>query len=156
VETIAFVIPMCAPRAEESHQSKHRVIPMSRFARGIPRASANVNQGNNLCHNALVAQPGIHNYFVYILTNQYRDVLYVGVTNDIRKRLQQHIDDAQTTRQHFSGRYNCVFLIYYELFQHIDAAINRETEIKAWRREKKDRLINSVNPEWKFLNDELW
>jgi putative endonuclease len=103
-----------------------------------------------------VKQFGIHNYFVYILTNQGRNVLYIGVTNDIRARLQQHIDDAETERKHFSGQYNCVNLIYYERFDDINVAIRREKEIKAWRREKKERLINSVNPSWRFMNGDLW
>ena len=103
-----------------------------------------------------MAQSGIHNYFVYILSNRDRNVLYVGVTNDLRKRLQQHIEEAETTSKHFTGRYKYVFLIYYERHQHIETAIAREKEIKAWRREKKERLINGVNPAWKFQNDDLW
>jgi putative endonuclease len=103
-----------------------------------------------------VKQFGIHNYFVYILTNQGRSVLYIGVTNDIRARLQQHIVDVEAERKHFSGQYNCVFLIYYERFDQIEEAIKREKQLKRWTREKKERLINTVNPEWKFLNEELW
>ena len=103
-----------------------------------------------------MAQFGIHNYFVYILTNQGRSTLYIGVTNDIRARLQQHIDDTELDQKHFSGQYKCVFLIYYERFDQIEEAIKREKQLKRWTREKKERLIDTFNPEWKFLNEVLW
>ena len=101
-------------------------------------------------------QFGIHNYFVYILTNQGRSVLYIGVTNDVRARLHQHIDDAENDEEHFARQYKCVNLIYYERFDRVEEAIRREKQLKGWTRKKKEQLINKVNPEWKFLNDELW
>jgi putative endonuclease len=103
-----------------------------------------------------VEQFGIHNYFVYILTDQGRNVLYIGVTNDIRSRLHQHIEDASTERKHFAGQYNCVHLIYYERFDQIEEAIKREKQLKLWTRKKKEWLISTINPDWQFLNDDLW
>ena len=55
----------------------------------------------------------------------------------------------------FTKKYNCHYLVYYEHFTFIEHAIDREKEIKKWRREKKDRLITAFNPEWRFLNDEI-
>lgn len=96
------------------------------------------------------------NYFVYIVTNRNKTTLYIGVTNDIQRRLGQHYFDSQHARKSFPGRYNCFYLIYYESFDSIDVAITREKELKRWRREKKDRLINSFNPKWEFLNDQVF
>ena len=91
-----------------------------------------------------------HNYFVYMMTNKHKNVLYIGVTNDLERRVYEH-NTGET--EGFTKKYNCHYLIYYEHFTHIDHAIDREKELKKWRREKKDRLISSVNPEWRFLND---
>jgi putative endonuclease len=91
-------------------------------------------------------------YFVYILTNKNKTVLYIGVTNDLARRLWEH----QTHQNHinaFTHRYNCYYLVYYEEFNDIDQAIAREKELKGWKRIKKDNLIYEFNPEWKFLND---
>lgn len=95
-----------------------------------------------------------HNYFIYITTNPARTVLYIGVTNDLATRLLQHFEERGREKT-FAGRYFCFNLIYYERFTYIQHAINREKEIKKWRREKKEALINSFNPNWKFLNDEV-
>ena len=55
----------------------------------------------------------------------------------------------------FSYKYNCIYLVYYEGHEFMNQAIEREKQIKKWRREKKEELITSFNPEWKFLNDEI-
>jgi len=94
---------------------------------------------------------GTHNYFVYILTNKNKTVLYIGVTNDIIKRLYEHKNSLN--KKSFTKRYNVFYLIYFERFENINDAIDREKEIKGWKRKKKEDLINSINPEWKFLND---
>ncbi|MEQ6120686.1 GIY-YIG nuclease family protein [Reichenbachiella sp. MALMAid0571] len=96
-----------------------------------------------------------HNYFVYILTNKYKKVLYVGVTNDLRTRLFQHYEDSIGIKKTFAGKYNCYHLVYWERHQWIQHAIDREKEIKGWKRFRKDDLINEFNPDWKFLNDEI-
>ena len=97
----------------------------------------------------------LFNYFVYIVTNENKTTLYIGVTNDIQRRLSQHYFDSQNTRKSFAGKYNCYYLLYYEGFESIEEAIQREKELKKWRREKKDSLITSFNPDWDFLNDQV-
>lgn len=99
---------------------------------------------------------GGHNYYVYIVTNKNKTVLYVGITNDLCKRLQQHEENSKPLKHSsFAGRYNAYFLLYYERFEQVEFAIAREKEIKGWRRNKKEALINILNPDWRFLNDEL-
>ena len=95
-----------------------------------------------------------HNYFVYILTNKYKTVLYTGVTNNLKRRLYEHEHPIERSRS-FASKYNCYYLIYYEHFKYIDQAIAREKELKGWRREKKVTLIDTFNPEWGFMNDEV-
>ena len=95
-----------------------------------------------------------HNYFVYINTNPGKTALYVGVTNSLDIRLLQHYEN-RGKKDTFAGKYYCYQLVYYEHFSNIEHAIAREKEIKKWRREKKDQLIASVNPEWRFLNKEV-
>ena len=91
--------------------------------------------------------------FVYILTNKHKTVLYVGVTSNIRTRLREH--EQHIVKSSFTARYNIEFLIYYEWFDNIETAIQREKEIKKWRREKKEILISTKNKEWRFLNEEI-
>jgi putative endonuclease len=95
-----------------------------------------------------------YNYYIYITTNPGRTVLYVGVTNDLLARICQHKENKGNP-QTFAGKFYCYNLVYYEHFTHVDEAIAREKEIKKWRREKKDKLIESKNPTWRFLNDEI-
>lgn len=97
---------------------------------------------------------GTHNYYVYILTNKIKTVLYIGVTNNLKERLFDH----QTPDVHskaFTSKYNCFYLVYYEQYSNVEIAIDREKKLKKWRREKKDTLIEEFNPEWKFLNDDI-
>jgi putative endonuclease len=82
-------------------------------------------------------------------------VLYTGVTNDIERRLFEHKEDSIGGKKSFAGKYNCVNLVYFELFDQIEYAIEREKEIKGWSRTKKKNLISNFNPEWKFLNNEI-
>jgi len=95
-----------------------------------------------------------HNYFVYITTNSKKAVLYVGVTNDLETRMLQHFEERGNSKI-FTGKYFCYNLVYYEHFSDINQAIEREKEIKGWRRSKKLQLIESFNPTWKFLNGEI-
>jgi putative endonuclease len=96
-----------------------------------------------------------HNYFVYIVTNHTKSVLYTGVTNDIARRLYEHFENRGDIKT-FAGRFHCYNLIYYERFQFIEHAIAREKEIKGWVRKKKVNLISTENPGWNFLNDEVY
>lgn len=93
---------------------------------------------------------GIHNYYVYIITNKNKTVLYTGVTSNLRVRLHQHTTKFQL--KSFSARYNVCYLVYYEHFGWIQQAIAREKEIKNLLREKKEKLITEQNPNWEFLN----
>jgi putative endonuclease len=67
----------------------------------------------------------------------------------------QHQQDAMDKKKSFAGKYNSFYLVYFERFQYIQHAIEREKEIKGWVRRKKEALINEFNPGWRFLNDEL-
>ena len=93
-----------------------------------------------------------HNYFVYILTNYNKTVLYVGVTNDLEIRIEQHKEGDNTS---FTQRYKCFYLVHYERYQYVNDAIAREKELKGWSRAKKNALIESENQNWQFLNDEI-
>ncbi|MFY0653421.1 MAG: GIY-YIG nuclease family protein [Cyclobacteriaceae bacterium] len=97
-----------------------------------------------------------HNYFIYILTNKNKKVLYVGLTNDLRTRLKQHYEDSIGPIKTFAGKYNCYSLVYWERHQWVQHAIEREKEIKGWKRNKKDALISEFNPEREFLNDKIY
>jgi putative endonuclease len=97
---------------------------------------------------------GTHNYYVYILTNKAKTVLYIGFTNDITERLYYH-QNPEANSKAFTAKYNCHYLIYYENYNDADTAIERETQLKKWSRSKKEKLINDFNPTWKFLNDEV-
>lgn len=90
------------------------------------------------------------NYFVYILTNPGKTVLYTGVTNDLYTRLLQHYQN-RGNKSTFAGRYYCYKLVYYERFPNANIAIEREKEIKDLSREKKEELIISINPGWRTL-----
>ena len=91
-----------------------------------------------------------HNCFAYILTNPGKTVLYAGVTNDLRTRLQQHYAN-RGKKETFAGKYHCYQLLYYERHSDVDHAIAREKEIKGWTRAKKDALIATINPGRNFL-----
>ena len=95
-------------------------------------------------------------YYVYIITNENKTVLYIGVTNDIQKRLSQHYFDSQNAKKSFAGKYNCYYLLFYEVFEDVNLAIQREKELKGWRRAKKEKLISKFNPDWDFLNNEIF
>jgi putative endonuclease len=92
---------------------------------------------------------------VYIVTNKFKTVLYTGVTNDLNRRLWEHEESKKLGATSFTGRYRAHYLLYFEYFESPMEAIQREKEIKGWRREKKVNLINAFNPEWRFLNDDV-
>jgi putative endonuclease len=94
----------------------------------------------------------LRRFFTYILTNKNKTVLYVGVTNDLAFRIEQHTDDALNNRPTFAAKYKCVYLLYFEEYQIAQHAISREKEIKSMTRDKKIALIKTMNPEFQFLN----
>jgi len=87
-------------------------------------------------------------YYVYILTNFTRSVLYIGVTNDIHLRVQQHKNGEGSV---FTSKYKCHYLLYFEEYFQIDEAIAREKQLKNWQRKWKDELIRKENPDLKDL-----
>jgi putative endonuclease len=89
-------------------------------------------------------------YYVYILTNRY-GTLYTGVTNDLERRMYEH---KQRSIPGFAAKYNITRLLHYEEANDVWTAIEREKEIKAWRRSKKAALIDSENPLWKDLSED--
>jgi len=90
-------------------------------------------------------------YYVYILTNWNDRVTYVGITNDLERRIWEHQNGAV---EGFTKKYKIKKLVYFEETSDVSAAIEREKEIKRWRREKKNGLVNSMNPGWKDLSEE--
>ncbi|MFH0991183.1 MAG: GIY-YIG nuclease family protein [bacterium] len=91
------------------------------------------------------------NYYVYLQTNWNNKVMYVGMTNDLIRRLTEHKNKLV---QGFTSKYNVNKLVYYEHTTDLYSAIMREKQIKKWRREKKNHLVESMNPEWKDLSSE--
>ncbi len=89
-------------------------------------------------------------YYVYILTNKTKTVLYTGVTNNLERRLYEH---KQKLIEGFTSRYHVDKLIYYETTSDINSAIAREKQIKNLVRRKKEALISAMNPEWKELQE---
>ncbi len=91
-------------------------------------------------------------FFVYILTNCKRGVLYVGVTNDLVRRLSEHKGKVVPG---FTSKYGLTMLVYYEEHSSIIEARDRERVLKRWRRAWKFDLIEKLNPDWRDLTDEL-
>ena len=95
-----------------------------------------------------------HQYYVYIVTNPERTVLYTGITNNFSQRLVEHWMNRGNPKT-FAGKYYCYNLIYFEEFAYVYNAIAREKEIKGWRKEKKLKLIDTKNPDRFFLNAQI-
>lgn len=89
---------------------------------------------------------------VYIMTNKNKTTLYIGVTNDLCRRIFEH--KSHLNKNSFTDKYNLEYCIYYEEFPFFDLAIKREKELKKWNRQKKEDLINKKNPEWKVVATE--
>ena len=103
---------------------------------------------------SIIAQraEGVLLYYVYILSSENNRVLYVGVTNDIVRRISEHKRGAVDG---FTKRYDVRKLVHCEPCEDAYAAITREKQLKGWRREKKIALINETNPFWKDLSAEF-
>ena len=91
-------------------------------------------------------------YYVYICANTKAEVLYIGVTNSLKRRIQEHYLNATTIKKIFAGKYNCYHLLYYEIYPSVLVAILREKVLKGWSRDKKIELIRSVNPNFEFVD----
>ncbi|MDR1123107.1 MAG: GIY-YIG nuclease family protein [Elusimicrobiota bacterium] len=92
------------------------------------------------------------NYYIYIITNYTNTTLYIGTTNNLIRRIYEHKNKSV---EGFSSKYNLKKLVYYEVFQDISKAIEREKQLKNWNRDWKVKLIENTNPEWKDLHDEI-
>lgn len=91
-------------------------------------------------------------YYVYFLANKSNKVLYIGVTNDLKRRVLEH---KNKINKGFTYKYNVDKLVYFETFASINEAIKREKRMKKWYRKWKDELISSSNPDWRDLFDDL-
>ncbi len=92
-------------------------------------------------------------FCVYIMTNKNNTVLYTGVTNDLRRRVVEHKTGKGGG---FTSRYKITKLVYYECGEDVNAAIEREKQIKGGSRQRKIDLVNEMNPGWRDLFEDLW
>jgi putative endonuclease len=90
-------------------------------------------------------------YYVYILASKRNGTLYIGVTNDLARRVSEHKSDII---EGFTKKYRVHTLVYYEEYSAVNAALEREKQLKKWNRKWKLELIEQVNPEWKDLSKE--
>ena len=90
-------------------------------------------------------------YYVYILTNRNNRVMYIGVTNDLARRLYEH---KQEVVEGFTKRYHVHKLVYYEQTTDVRSAIAREKQLKGWLRARKNELVETMNPEWRDLSED--
>ena len=95
---------------------------------------------------------GKRQFYVYLMTNKGNTVLYTGVTNNLRRRVYEY---KQKKTDGFTKKYNVIKLVYYEVFQNSLSALQREKQIKAGSRRKKEQLINSINNQWCDLFEQL-
>lgn len=91
----------------------------------------------------------MQNSYIYIITNIRKTMFYIGVTNNLERRLVEHIEG---TGSKFTSKYNIHYLVYFEEFTSIERAIEREKQLKGWSRIKKERLIKTTNPEMIWLD----
>ena len=91
-----------------------------------------------------------YNYCIYITTNPGKTVLYIGVTNDLKRRLFEHYENRGKVET-FAGKFHCYHLVYFAHFTSIHEAIAREKELKKWARKKKEMLIKTTNPKIDFV-----
>ena len=90
--------------------------------------------------------------YIYFMTNRTNNVLYVGVTNSLTRRIVEHAEGRGSV---FTSKYNCSKLVYFEVFPTIEQAISREKQLKHFKREWKNQLVETVNPEWRDLSESV-
>ncbi|MFN2507594.1 MAG: GIY-YIG nuclease family protein [Chthoniobacterales bacterium] len=93
-----------------------------------------------------------YDFWVYIMTNKHKSVLYIGMTNSLSRRIYEHRSGDIAG---FTATYQCKKLLYYEHYRNVNEAIARETQLKKWSRAKKVALINRLNPRWLDLGHEI-
>jgi len=115
-----------------------------------------VNKTFRFCHSCESRNPEkalrMKNYYVYILSSKRNGTLYTGVTSDIVKRVYEHRSNAV---EGFTNKYNVHQLVWYEIHDSAESAINREKQIKKWKRAWKLKLIEKDNPEWVDLYESI-
>lgn len=94
-----------------------------------------------------------HQYYIYILASQKNGTLYIGVTNDLERRVLEH---KQKINEGFTSKYDVTRLVYFESFQYINDAILREKRLKKWNRQWKINLIEEENKEWNDLSEDWY
>lgn len=94
-------------------------------------------------------------YFTYILTNTHKNVLYVGMTNNLQVRLVEHFVSTIKKRKTFVARYNCYYCVWYEAFDNALDAIRKEKALKRISRQEKEKLVELMNPNWEFMNSDI-
>ena len=92
-------------------------------------------------------------YYVYMMTNANRNLLYTGITNDLVRRVYEH--KHHLDKGSYTNRYNIEYLVYYESTSDVKAAIEREKQIKGWNRKRKDKLVIGKNPNWDDLYESI-
>jgi putative endonuclease len=92
------------------------------------------------------------NYYVYLLSNVHHTVFYTGFTNDLQRRIDEH---KHQVYKGYTKKYNCQKLLYNEEFADAPTALQREQQLKRYKRECKENLINSINPEWRDLYEDF-
>ena len=92
-------------------------------------------------------------YYVYILSNKFNTTIYTGVTRDLVRRVYEHKHHAD--QNSFTAKYDITKLVYYESTSDVNAAIEREKQIKGWNRKRKNKLVESKNPSWAELYDSI-
>ena len=91
-------------------------------------------------------------YFIYIVASKKNGTLYIGVTNSIERRIEEHKNKLDPNW--FTAKYDVNILVYFETFQYIDDAIKREKQLKKWNRQWKIKLIEEENEDWKDLSED--
>ena len=90
--------------------------------------------------------------YIYFMTNQTNKVLYTGVTNSLKRRAREHFEGHGSV---FTSKYNCNKLVYFEQLPSIEQAIEREKQLKHFKREWKNQLVDTLNPQWKDLSHSI-
>ena len=93
-----------------------------------------------------------HKGYIYFMTNVTNSVLYIGVTNSLKRRISEHAEGSGSV---FTHKYNCTKLVYFESYPDIEQAITREKQLKHFKRAWKDELVASINPDWRDLAPEI-
>lgn len=90
--------------------------------------------------------------YIYFMTNKTNNVLYIGVTNSLKRRIAEHSEGRGSV---FTSKYNCSKLVYFEIFPTIKQAVTRERQLKHFKREWKNQLVETINPKWQDLSESV-